>query len=143
MGFGRKNKPKHDPLKQFRVTETIHDKSSHESVFKHETEAASLVGGRRHRGSGAITGHRSDGSSERYQIEAKQTQHQSLSVSLGWLTKLSMEAVGKSKIPLLHVRFLNAPVDVDNDWIMVSQREFKTLFDIARGNDETLGRWAE
>lgn len=138
-----KKKKKDDPLRQFRISVPVGEiKSSHTTVFDQETEAANLVGGKRHRGSGAKTGLRSDGSSVRYQIEAKQTKHQSIALGTDWLLKLSREAIGKSKVPLLHVRFLNSPADLlDKDWILVPAQEFRTLFELAKGNDGNLGRW--
>ena len=133
---------KEDPLRAFRLRPSGSEShSNHQTVRAQETDAAALVHGKRHAGSGCLDGLKSDGSSERYQIEAKQTEHRSLGVTLAWLQKLSMEAYGRGREPMLHVRFLQAPVGVDQDWVMVSAREFRRLFDLARGGDPNLGRW--
>lgn len=142
MSFSKKKKGPQpvDPLRQFRSPEV--GPSDHRKVFSHETEAAGLIGGRRHAGSGAKTGLKSDGSSDRYQLECKQTAHQSLSVSTEWLQKISREAIGKSRIPMLHIRFLNPPRDMlDRDWVCVPANEFHKIFDLASDGDPTLGRW--
>ena len=137
-----KRPKKDDPLRAIRMgSGGTFMESDHHTVFAHETDAASLVGGRRHRGSGALAGLKSDGSSERYQVEAKQTKHQQISLTLAWLTKISREALGAGRAPILHIRFLNTEPEVERDWMVVSAREFQALFDLARGSNPTLGRW--
>lgn len=143
-GFTKK-KRSDDPLRGFRqkTVETGKIKSSGSTVYDHEDDACRMIGGKRHAGSGAISGLKSDGSSKRYQVEAKQTEHMQIALKMEWIEKITMEAVGKARVPLIHIRFLNCPIGVDGDLVVVSSREFKKLFDLARGNDETIGRWIE
>lgn len=141
-----KRKLKDDPLRTMRQGSPLTvpfsgTESDHRTVFVHETQAAGLVGGKRHRGSGALSGLKSDGSSERYQVECKQTKHQQIALTVEWLTKISREAIGKGRAPLVHIRFLNTEPEVEKDWVVVSAREFGMLFDCARGREPTLGRW--
>lgn len=102
-------------------------KSSHRTVRSHENHAAEMIGGKRHAGSGAMTGLKSDCSSTEYQLEAKQTEHSSISLKLEWLKKITVEAMGKGKQPVMHIRFLNAPPGVDKDWMIIPDREFQRL----------------
>lgn len=102
-------------------------KSSHRTVRSHEDHAAEKIGGKRHAGSGAMVGLKSDCSSVEYQLEAKQTEHDSISLKLEWLKKITVEAMGKGKQPVMHIRFLNAPPGVDKDWMIISDREFERL----------------
>lgn len=94
-------------------------KERHVSVLDHEEEAAKIFGGERHRGSGALTGLKSDASSKDFQIECKQTEKESMRLELKWLEKITNEAVGKQKIPALHIRFTECRNVAAKDWVMV------------------------
>ena len=106
---GPKKERKADPLRALRMASHAEGpaESNHRTVFDQETQAASMVGGRRHAGSGSMDGLKSDASSDRYQIEAKQTKHEQIALKLEWLKKISYEAFGKAKVPFVHIRFLN------------------------------------
>jgi hypothetical protein len=103
--------------------------SNSRTVFNHEQKAAAVIGGKRHSGSGAKMGLKSDCSSDRYQLEAKQTQDHSITLSMAWLEKITKEAMGKSKCPMMHIRFLNPVLGVDRDWVVIPDKEFKRLLD--------------
>lgn len=142
-GFVKKKKNT-SPLQAYRNIETHDTESTPETVFKQETEVAEAVDGRRHTGSGASMYSKSDGSSSRYQIEAKQTKHSSMSVKLEWIIKITREAVAKAKVPLLSVRFLNIGFKdngVESDWILMPLSEFKELYQLAKGEKAELTRW--
>ena len=133
-------------MQAYRNIESLDHESSPKTVFAQETEIAELVDGRRHNGSGASMYSKSDGSSARYQIEAKQTKHSSISIKLEWLIKITREAIAKVKIPLLSVRFLNIGFKdhgVESDWIMMPLSEFKHLYQLAKGEKIELERWAD
>lgn len=83
---------------------------------------------------------KSDGSSLRYQIEAKQTKHKQIALKLEWLEKISGEAYGRSRLPLLALRFLVAEMGCEKDWVVIPQSEFKKLYDLAKGDKEILGQ---
>lgn len=127
---GGKKERKPDPLRAARMAHNPSGPvvSNHHTVFDQETQAASMVGGRRHAGSGSMDGLKSDASSDRYQIEAKQTKHAQIALKLEWLKKISYEAFGKAKVPFVHIRFLNCPPDIEKDWVVIPQSEFKKLF---------------
>lgn len=122
--WGNKKKPR-DPMRDF--FESQREKNTdHDSVFRHEEQAAELVGGKRHKGSGSVHGHKSDASSEDFQIECKQTEKESISIKLEWLDKISREAFGRGRKPLLHIRFLQADgIMNQKDWILISAKDFK------------------
>ena len=132
------------PLQKFRTQPGVTAReSSPESVLVQEVEIAQMVGGRRHGGSGASMFSKSDGSSQRYQIEAKQTKHAQHTLKLEWLIKISREALGRSRVPFLSLRFLNTPKDVEKDWIVLPRSEFEDLYRKARGESPILNRWEE
>lgn len=128
--MSNKNKRKNDPLAALRSqlgSAPEEAASNSETVFRHETQAANLVGGKRHAGSGALTGLRSDASSDDFQVECKQTGKQSMTITTEWLNKISREAAGQSKEPLLHLRFLAAAAEVPKDWVVISEYAFRKL----------------
>lgn len=129
MSFGRKKGHKHtDPLAEFRrVSRPAPEASDANTVRQHEDDAAQLIGGQRHRGSGASPWMKSDASSAEYQMECKQTAAASMTLHWDWLEKISMEAAGKGKTPAMHVRFLREVPGVSQDWVMVPAREFERL----------------
>lgn len=129
MSFGRKKGHTHDdPLAAFRrLDKPTSDGSDSVTVRKHEDEAAKVIGGERHAGSGASPWLKSDASSETYQLECKQTAHASMTIQWGWLEKISMEAAGQGKTPALHVRFLRENPGVSKDWVMLPAAEFERL----------------
>jgi Holliday junction resolvase len=97
-------------------------------VSRHEKEISESLGGYAHIGSGRLDGLKSDGSTDRYQIEAKQTAKQSISIKMEWLQKITDEALPCGRIPIVAIRFLNCDdLLTDRDWILVPASEFKDL----------------
>ncbi len=103
-------------------------------VNEQEEDTAALIDGRRHVGSGAIEGLKSDASSDTWQAESKSTVAKSLSLKLDVLDKISREAREQNKKPMVHVRFTNVPqhMIVSEDWVVLTGDEFERL----RGMDE-------
>lgn len=99
-------------------------------MSRHEHEISEALGGHAHIGSGRLTGWKSDGSSDLYQIECKQTEKKSISLKLEWLEKITAEALPSGRIPILALKFLNVddPL-VDKDWILCPVSEFLRLSD--------------
>jgi hypothetical protein len=91
-----------------------------------EDEGAELIGGKRHIGSGAISGLKSDASSEIWQQEAKQTGGKSFRLSLDVLSKITSEARRQDKKPMLFLRFTDIPDEmvVDDDWVIFPAKFF-------------------
>lgn len=131
----KKNKPL-SPLGALRRLKSADERSTHATVLEHENDAAALIEGDRHRGSGASMYRKSDASSERYQLEAKQTEKKSLSLKAEWLIKITKEAIAQRKVPLLSIRFLNIrEVLVDNDWVLLPASEFRELMEKAKRHE--------
>lgn len=122
----KKRNRKEDPLNQF-IALRQPNQSSTGSVLNQENDAADLVGGRRHRGSGASSYSKSDASSADYQVECKQTSNKSMSLKLEWLSKISSEALSRGREPMLHIRFLEAPSDCSSDWVCVPADVWKRV----------------
>lgn len=101
-----------------------------ESIIQEE-EGAELIGGRRHVGSGAIPGLKSDASSDRWQMEAKYTRAASIRVTLSWLSQISSEARDQDRWPILHIKFLEIPsgISVKDKWVLIPADVF------------AMGRW--
>jgi hypothetical protein len=118
-------KKRTDPMAEFRSAKG--DKSSHQKVLTHESFAAELVGGKRHAGSGAMDGLKSDASSDDWQVECKQTEKRSMIIQLDWLEKITREATGCGKIPMLHLRLLAAEADIQKDWVCIPAKVFEKL----------------
>ena len=115
----KKNQKDRDPLYEFMTIRNKPSQSSQQTVLRHEKEAASLVGGVRHRGSGASAYRKSDASSDDYQVECKQTKKKSIGLKLEWLQKITSEALSRGREPMLHIRFLETSSDCPGDWVCV------------------------
>lgn len=127
----KKKATKDDPLKSWRTRSRVNQQpqeSTHQSVSRHEQEICESLGGHAHIGSGRLSGWKSDGSTEHYQIECKQTGKQSLALKVEWLEKITAEALPSGRIPLVAIRFLNIEDPLtDKDWVLVPATEFNRL----------------
>src|SRR5574343_1782508 len=102
---------------------------------KQEQDFADKIGGYASRNSGAYrtssgpggSGFNPDGSSKEYAYEAKQTDCESLSITLDWLEKISIGAQQKRKKPLLHLQFNNASNICEKKWVMMEESEVLRL----------------
>lgn len=98
-------------------------------VTQQEEDGAALIGGKRHRGSGAVEKLKSDASSSKWQQEAKQTSHQSFSLTVDVLDKITREARMQHKDPMVYLRFTNmeqSKVASDN-WVIIPAEVFARL----------------
>ena len=86
---------------------------------KQERRVASLIGGVPTPGSGAFSGHKGDIKHDRFLLEAKRTDAQSLSIKKAWLDKIDVEAHQAGKYPGLTIQIgsrSNCLVP-DEDWV--------------------------
>lgn len=72
---------------------------------KQEKRIAKKMGGRKQPRSGGITGHRGDVKSKQFLVETKTTSKKSYSLTTKVLTKISEEAFGQNRDPLVVVQF--------------------------------------
>jgi hypothetical protein len=102
-----------------------------------EKRVAKALGGRRHSGSGASFYLKADASTPEFLIEAKQTEHGSISVKKEWLVKITNQALAVRKWPALAIEIRGGDDDAvtERDWVCVPLSCFKRL--CAKGeNDE-------
>jgi hypothetical protein len=97
--------------------------------MEQEEDAAKMIGGSRHIGSGAIDGYKSDASSKRWQLEAKSTISKSVPVDLSILDKITREAKEADKKPIVHIRFMRIQQGViaSPDWVMLEADVFERM----------------
>src|SRR3990167_8215642 len=92
------------------------------------------IGARRQPASGAIVGFPNDGIKNRYLIEVKSTQHESLSLKRKWLEDLEENAITRGKVPALVIVF-NSEVSgpsfyryrPSGEWVAIPRRDFELL----------------
>jgi hypothetical protein len=125
VGWKTRRSRGEDPLCRFWSIDRPTTQS--ERVKDQEEDAALVVGGRRHPGSGAFTGLKSDASGKDFQVECKQTEKRSLSLKAEWLEKINREAMGRGKEPMLHMRFLSMDPDTPQDWVCVPEIVWRKL----------------
>ena len=104
-------------------------KRDRRAVTAQEEEGARIIGGKRHVGSGAIEGLKSDASSDYWQQEAKQTRAQSIGLKLEWLDKITREARTQGKHPMLFIRFTESASHIiaDDDWVVIPAKDFESM----------------
>lgn len=97
-------------------TDTQHTRSRAQ-----EDRVAKTTHGRRQPGSGAFAGLKGDVKQEDFLIECKRTDKKSISLTVKWLKKISMEALEAGKHPAM---VLTLPVDepFDEDWLVIPLR---------------------
>lgn len=95
---------------------------------KQEQRIAKQIGGKPTPGSGAFDGHKGDVTHDRFLIEAKRTDKQSLSVKKAWLDKIVAEAYQAGKNPALSIQIGERTGCFDTeDWIMMPLSVFNKL----------------
>jgi hypothetical protein len=113
-----------DPLDIFR--RGSFSSASPEAVLDHEEHVARVIGGERHRGSGAHPFRKSDASSDDLQVEAKMTARKSLNIKIEWIRKITKEALARDRMPMMHVRFLENAHGFQ-DWVLIPEKLFVDL----------------
>lgn len=93
---------------------------------KSEDRAASMVGGRKTKASGACQHDKGDAKSKNYLLECKSTDKKSIALKTEWLRKISGEATAKNKIPLMFLTFED--LGPERDWVMMPKTLFEEVF---------------
>lgn len=98
---------------------------------KSEKRIAKDIGARLHPASGAKRGSKSDASLKNFRLEMKSTVQKTLKLELGWLVKISQEAVSHRQVPGLVFSFVDAegkPVMKSNaQWVAMPLASFEEL----------------
>jgi hypothetical protein len=78
--------------------------------------------------SGAMVGAKGDGELGDFLLELKSTTAQSIAISVGWLSKISQEALNKGKTPAVVISFVmpdgSPQMKVNSEWVMVPRYVF-------------------
>jgi hypothetical protein len=94
---------------------------------------ARKMGARLTPASGALQGAKSDATLKNFRMEMKSTVHESLSVKLDWLKKISEEALPLNQIPALSLSFVTPegkPQTLTNaEWVAIPRWAFQELLD--------------
>lgn len=104
------------------------------SPRRQEERLAAVSSGRRVPGSGASLYARGDVKTDRYLIEAKQTEHDSIRVTWAWLEKITRQALAAQRVPVLAIEVrCKAPRDVltEAEWVCVPMSEWERLQEAA------------
>lgn len=96
---------------------------------KAEKKASKRLYGNLQPGSGCSPNNKGDIKTDHFLIESKATIHDSCSVKLGWLRKISDEAISLSREPALVVQFVthDGKLVPDGGWVMIPERVFREL----------------
>jgi hypothetical protein len=101
---------------------------------KQEAKRIEAVGGRRHAGSGSLSGYKSDGSTDRWRMENKFTSAQSYRVTLADLAKLRSEC-RNAQAPVFNIEFQDKHTSrVKETWVLVPAKEWEKLVHAADEN---------
>ena len=87
------------------------------------------LGGRGRPASGAMEGAKGDIDLGSILMESKSTTNASMALKLGWLAKISREAISEGKLPALSVSFITPdgePV-MNGQWVLIPLHKFKEL----------------
>jgi len=90
---------------------------------------AKALGGKATMQSGASAGDKGDIVTRDYLLEVKTTQSGTLPIDVGWLRKISAEAVRRGKTPALSVVYIsaNGRPKPEGAWVMIPEAVFKEL----------------
>lgn len=100
---------------------------------KSEKRVAKQMGARLHPNSGAMRGAKSDASLKEsdFQLEMKSTVTMEMKLHIGWLAKISMEALSQGKRPGLVFSFVDAEgkarMHQSPEWVAIPLEVFKEL----------------
>jgi hypothetical protein len=122
VGFDKK-----ETIKPFSFGNKDLTRRTRMAVTAQEEEVASMIGGRRHIGSGAVPGIKSDASSDHWQVEAKRTERKTFGLSIDLLSKITAEASVQDKTPMMYITFANIPhgVRMSDTWVVIPKSEYE------------------
>ena len=98
-----------------------------------EKRVAKHMGARQHPASGAMRGAKSDASlkEENFQLEMKSTTTMTMPLHVGWLAKISMEALQHGRRPAVVMSFTDgegkARMRLNSEWVAIPMEVFKEL----------------
>jgi len=98
---------------------------------RQEVRVAKLLSGRVTPGSGSFAGHKGDIVHDRFLIEAKRTDKDSLSIKNSWLGKIEAEAFQAGRYPALSIQIGSRSqcLGGEADWVMIPLSVLITLLE--------------
>jgi hypothetical protein len=124
-----------EPKQKRNIRKRFEDKKDQRSTYQ-ELDLAKDLGGKRRAYSGANRpvsvynqgpGYNGDVTVGDYEIEAKRTDKDSISLKIDWLIKISKGAAGRGKKPAVQIQFDKLNSVCDNKWVLIEQSTFKEL----------------
>jgi len=109
------------------------EKKKRRKSMRQEDRVADALGGYRQKASGALPGNRGDVRGVELLGECKRTDKKSISITLAYLEKITMEAISYDRIPAVAIEFGNTPKLVSRDWVMVPSDFMQELLEAYRG----------
>lgn len=105
------------------------------NIYKaHEKDIAKKIGGKRQPLSGALNEAKSDVVSDDFRVDCKYVHVKSFRLSLDILKKITLEAFGQNRAPMIQIRFEKSGPGavgeygcVDKDWVVIPLRVFEDL----------------
>lgn len=119
--LGGKKKPREQKLRS--------EKDRKTKVNKHEQALADKLGGFRQPQSGAFEQAKGDIKVDKFLLDSKETETNSILVTVKDLTKISREADGEGKFPGLVLTLRSGPATVSKEWVLVPIDVFSELLD--------------
>jgi len=112
---------KHQPKRRTPSGDIKRSDENTETWKTQEKRVAKRTGGTRTRGSGCGCNieEKGDIKIQNIRCECKSTKHQSISIKVKQLAKITSEANAIGKIPGLAITFKDVPAGVDDDWILL------------------------
>lgn len=112
------------------------EKKKRRKSMRQEDRVADALGGYRQKASGALPGNRGDVKGVELLGECKRTDKKSISITLAYLEKITMEAVSYNRIPAVAIEFGDTPKLVSKDWVMVPAEFMQELLEAYRASGE-------
>jgi hypothetical protein len=118
---GGDKKPKRSPLGSRKDQKT--------RINEHEQSLADRLGGQRQPNSGATLRHKGDILLSKLLLDSKETQTNSLILTVAEIVKICREARELSREPGLVLSFTKAPVTMPAEWVAVPLEVFQQLLE--------------
>jgi len=98
-----------------------------------EKRVAKSLGANLTPASGAMRGAKGDCKTEDFLMECKSTVLQSIALQMGWLVKISSEAITQNKTPAVVISFVDAlgkpAMILNSEWVLLPKSKFQELIE--------------
>jgi len=114
-----------------RIKPKLFDDGETDTPTQQEQRVARMMKGKRQRGSGSSMYAKGDVKLEDFLIDCKQTKHASMRITGDMLSKISKEAAGMGKDPMLEIEIQGYKKDqwMEHRWVMVPMSVMQKLIE--------------